>query len=75
MTDINDVVAAKVEEARRKAEAAKERRRRIEAARAAGLHYRRRAKLARLDAAEAPSVPANESDDLSTTDPTEGTTP
>ena len=64
--DVNDLVAERIAAARVRAEAAKKRRATQQAARQAGLVARHRAKLARLDAAEAA---------VATPAPDEGTAP
>jgi hypothetical protein len=56
--NVDDVVAERIEQARRRIEANKRRRATQQAARQAGLIARHRVKLARLEA-EASSVPAN----------------
>lgn len=57
MTDVNDIVAARIAEAARRREAAKARRATLDAARQAGLTARHRTKLARLAQAEATTDP------------------
>lgn len=54
--DINDVVQIKIEEARRKTEAAKRRRAERDTARQAGVEQRHRAKLAHLAAKDTAAV-------------------
>ncbi|MFJ2631087.1 hypothetical protein ACIO6U_03860 [Streptomyces sp. NPDC087422] len=64
--NVDDVVRIRIAEAARRIAAAKKRRAELDAARQAGIVARHRAKLARLDAAEA---------GVSTSDTDEGTTP
>ncbi|WP_211265159.1 hypothetical protein [Actinacidiphila oryziradicis] len=69
MTNVNDVVAERIEAARRRIAADKTRRADLQAARNAGLVQRHRTKLARLNAAEIASARPSESYALSTAEP------
>lgn len=59
LVNVDDLVRIRIEEARRRIDAARRRRAELDAARQAGIAARHRAKLARLDAAE----PATQTDD------------
>jgi hypothetical protein len=78
--NVDDVVAERIEQARRRIEANKRRRATQQAARQAGLIARHRVKLARLEAdsvraTDGKGLAQTETPALSATEPTEGTTP
>lgn len=70
MTNVDDIVAAKIAAAIARTVATRRRRATQQAARQAGLTARHRIKLAHLDAAEASSVPANGTGSVPTNGPT-----
>ncbi|MDJ0341782.1 hypothetical protein [Streptomyces sp. PH10-H1] len=68
MTTVDDVVAARIAEARRRTEAAKQRRVALNAARQYGLVSRYRAKLAELDRRQSDSTKSAEAADVQAAD-------